>query len=54
MILEGPIRHVLINKESLVTVGAVADQVHKVAVVKETQHQNLHQELSIALEPISI
>lgn len=54
MILEAAPRHELVNKEPLVIVSAVANEVDKVGVVQQTQHQHLHDEFLMPLKPLWI
>ena len=54
MILQAAHLHKLVNKEPLVAISTVTDQVHEVRVVQQTQHQNLHDEFLIPLQPFKI
>lgn len=51
---EGAEGHVLVDEEPLLAVGAVADEAHQVVVVEEAQHQNLHDELPVALHAVEV
>lgn len=54
MVLQGSQRHKLVNKEALIPVSTVADQIDKVWVVQKAKHKNLHQKFSISLQSIPV
>lgn len=54
MILEAAPRHELVNQEPLLIMSAVANEVDKVGVVKQAQHQHLHDEFLMPLKPLRV
>lgn len=54
MIFQGSQRHKLINKEALIPISTIANQVDKVWVVQKAKHENLHQKFSISLKAIPV
>lgn len=54
VILQGTIRHVLINQNPLIPISTISNQIDKVRMVKKTQHQNLYKKFSVSLESIPV
>lgn len=58
MVVDAPVGHQLVDEEtlraSLVVLGAVADQLHQVGMVHDSQHVHLRQPLLVPLESIPV
>lgn len=54
MIFQGAVRHEFIYQYSLLAITTIPFQIHEVRVVKKTQQQNLHKELSVTLKAIPV
>lgn len=54
MILQGSQGHKLINKEALIPISTIANQVDKVCVMQKAKHKNLNQKFSISLKTIPV
>lgn len=54
MILEAASGHELINQEPLLSVGAVTNEIYKVGMMQQTQHQHLHHKFLVPLKPLKI
>jgi hypothetical protein len=51
---QGAQRHVLVEEQALLAVGAVSHQIDEVGVVEQAEHQHLHQELVVALNAVPV
>ena len=54
MIFQRTQRHVLINKEALISISTVTNKINKIRMVQETKHENLHEKFPISLESIPV
>ena len=54
MVFQAAHGHVLVDQEPLIAIGAVANQGNKIRVVKQAQHQNLHNEFLKPLKPVVV
>lgn len=54
MVLQWAQWHVLVDEDPLIAIGAVAEQLDKIGMMQETQHEDLDKEFTVALESISV
>lgn len=54
MIFYGTSGHVIIHEESLISISTIPDEIDKIFMVQETQHEDFDKELLVSLKSMPV